>query len=306
MAEKVIIIGSGPAGLTAAIYLARADLKPLILAGEKPGGQLMWTSVVENFPGFPDGVKGPDLMMKMIQQAERFGAKILNEDVSSVNFSQVPFTVSTSNSNYEAETVLLATGASAKKLNIPGEAEFLGRGVSTCATCDAAFFRDKSVIVIGGGDAAMEEALVLAKFASRVVVLVRNVNEEEMRASEIMKKKVMENQKIELLFSREVTAIRGDTLVNGVKVLNKLSGSEEEISCEGVFVAIGHEPQTGFLMGQLDLDEKGYVASPDGVKTSREGVFVAGDVQDHKYRQAITAAGFGCMAALEMERYLDV
>lgn len=303
--NKVIIIGSGPAGLTAGIYLARADLKPLILAGKTPGGQLMRTSEVENFPGFPEGIKGPDLMFKLMAQAEKFGAEIIEEDVVSVDFDTTPLKVATSTQSFEAETVLLAMGAVAKRLGVPGEEEFWGRGVSTCATCDGVFFRDQKVVVVGGGDAAMEEALFLSKFATWVTVLVRNASAKEMRASETMKKRAEENKKIELLFNRQVQEIMGDKVVTGVKLLNKTVDQEEEIACQGVFVAIGHEPRTAFLKDQIDLNEKGYVQSSDGVHTSREGVFVAGDVQDYKYRQAITASGFGCMAASEIEKYLE-
>ena len=305
MKHRVIIIGSGPSGLTAALYAARADLNPLVLAGDTPGGQLTWTTTVENFPGFPEGIQGPELMTRMMDQAKKFGATIELESVTSVDFSKKPFTVTTAAQSHDTEAVILASGASSKMLGVPGEEEHVGKGVATCATCDAALFRDKNVIVVGGGDAAMEDALVLTKFASHVTVMVRKGSLEEMKASKIMKQRAFDHDKTTFMFNTEVTAVHGDPMVSSVTLINNQTKEEQEFACEGMFVAIGHKPNTEFLGGQLELEGPGYVKSPDGIYTSVEGVFVGGDVQDYRYRQAITAAGLGCMAALEAERYLE-
>jgi len=292
-----IIIGSGPAGLTAGIYTSRANLKTLVLAGSKWGGQLMLTTLVENFPGFPEGIMGPDLMVNMRKQAEKFGVNLAEEDAVSVDFSNKPFMVN----NYLAKSVLIATGAEFKWLGVSGEEKLIGRGVSSCATCDAAFFRNKKVIVVGGGDAAMEEALVLSKFASEVIIVHRRG---EFRASQFMQNRVFADPKIKVKFNMEIAEIVGGQKVEKVKFV-----SGEEMPTDGVFVAIGHNPATKIFEGKIELDEKGYVkkVKRDGfnMMTSREGVFVAGDVHDHKYKQAVTAAGYGCEAALEVEKYLD-
>ncbi len=305
MRHKVIVLGSGPAGLTAAIYLARADLAPLVLAGKEPGGQLMWTTLVENFPGFPDGIQGPDLMKAMRQQAVKFGAQIIDTLATGVDLSNRPLKIITEDKAYEVDSVIVATGASSKMLGIPGEQEHMGKGVSTCATCDAPFFKDKEVMVVGGGDAAMEDALVLTKFALKVTVLVRANGFEQMKASQIMQDRAKENEKITFMFNTEVIAISGEPLVQSVRIINNQKQEERDFNTQGVFVAIGHKPNTEFLGDALKTEGPGYISSGDGVHTSVEGVFVAGDVQDYKYRQAITASGMGCVAALEAERFLE-
>ncbi len=306
--RDVVIIGSGPAGLTAAIYLARANLKPLMFAGIKWGGQLMLTTDVENYPGFPDGIQGPDLMQLFRKQAERFGAEIVGEDVTTVDFNAQPFKVEAAGKKYFAKSVLVATGAETKWLGLPNEQKLIGRGVSSCAPCDAFFFKDKRVIVVGGGDSAMEEALVLTKFASEVTIVHRR---EEFRASKIMIDKARANPKIKFILSCEVVDVLGEAKVEGVKLKGK-DGLEKELAIEGIFVAIGHLPVTGVFKGQLALDEKNYIVTrpqegPTGFKmtTSVEGVFVAGDVHDVHYKQAVTAAGYGCEAALEVERWIE-
>lgn len=301
--HKVIIIGSGPAGLTAALYCARANLSPLVLAGFTPGGQLMKTTVVENYPGFPDGIEGPELMSRFRKQAEKFGATIIDVDVSAVDFSEKLKMVETEDGKeYQAQAVIVATGAMPRQLDIPGEEEFYGRGVSTCATCDGALFKDKIVAVAGGGDSAMEESLFLSSHAAKVYVIHRR---DELRASHIMQEKVKSNPKIETILDTTVEKIVGqEGKVHHLILKNSQKGETTELEVDGLFLAIGHIPVTGYLNG-ITLDELGYVTSEDGVKTNVEGVFVAGDVEDAKYRQAVTAAGAGCKAALEVQKYLE-
>ena len=300
--ERVIIIGSGPAGLTAAIYAARANLQPLVLAGGLYGGQLMLTTDVENYPGFPEGIMGPDLMIKFREQAERFGARIENVDATAVDFSKRPFVVRTADEEFHAKTVIVATGASARWLEIPGEEKLRGRGVSTCATCDGAFFREKHIVVVGGGDSAMEEALFLTRFGRRVTVIHRR---EGLRASKIMAARARSHAKIDFIWNTVVDEVLGDTHMTGLKLRNIHDNSTIEYEADALFIAIGHTPNTGIFRGQLDLDEMGYIDSPDGCSTNIDGVFVAGDVNDIRYKQAITAAGSGCKAAMDAERYLE-
>ncbi len=300
--ERVIIIGSGPAGLTAAIYAARANLNPLVLAGGLYGGQLMLTTDVENFPGFPEGIMGPDLMIKFREQAERFGARIENVDVTGVDFSKRPFTVRTGDGEFHAKTVIVATGASARWLEIPGEEKLRGRGVSTCATCDGAFFRDKHIVVVGGGDSAMEEALFLTRFGRKVTVIHRR---DHLRASKIMAERAMSHEKIAFVWNTVVDEVLGDPVMTGLKLRNIETGEITEFAADALFIAIGHTPNTGVFQGHIDLDEAGYIVSPDGTATSVEGVFVAGDVSDLRYKQAITAAGAGCKAAMDAEKHLE-
>jgi len=297
----VIIIGSGPAGLTAAIYTTRADLKTLVIAGGKWGGQLMLTTLVENFPGFPDGIQGPELMQNMKKQAERFGAEFLDEDFVSADFSLRPFKLTVSDKTFEARSIIIATGADTKWLEVPGEKEKIGRGVSSCAPCDAFFFKNKNVIVVGGGDSAMEEALVLTKFATSVTLVHRK---DSFRASDIMQKRVLGNPKIKILFNSEVIEVLGDMSVTGVKIKNNQTNQISEMLIDGVFVAIGHFPNTGKFK-DIELDENGFIKVHDHFLTNKEGVFVAGDVHDAHYKQAITAAGYGCSAALEAEKWLE-
>ena len=302
---KSVIIGTGPAGLTAAIYLARANLEPLIIEGPEPGGQLTTTTEVENFPGFPDGIMGPELMDNMRKQAERFGTEFRTGWVTKVDFSNRPFRISIEgHEDIIAETIVISTGASAKYLGIPGEKENVGRGVSTCATCDGFFFRNKKIIVVGGGDSAMEEAHFLTRFASEVVVVNRR---SELRASKIMQDRARQNPKISWSLDRNpLEVLTNDRGVTGLKVRNNLTNEDEVIETDGIFIAIGHTPNTKFLNGQLPTDEQGYLlVTPGTTETSIPGVFACGDVQDHKYRQAISAAGTGCMAALDAERFLD-
>jgi thioredoxin reductase (NADPH) len=300
--ERVLIIGSGPAGLTAAIYAARANLQPLVLAGGLYGGQLMLTTEVENYPGFPEGILGPDLMIKFREQAERFGARVENVDATSVDFSRRPFVVRTADEEYHAKTVIVATGASARWLDIPGEEKLRGRGVSTCATCDGAFFREKHIVVVGGGDSAMEEALFLTRFGRKVTVIHRR---EGLRASKIMAARSRSHPKIDVIWNTVVDEVLGETHMTGLKLRNVHDNSVMEYEADALFIAIGHTPNTGIFEGQLDLDEMGYIMSPDGAETNIDGVFVAGDVNDIRYKQAITAAGAGCRAAMEAERYLE-
>jgi thioredoxin reductase (NADPH) len=297
----VIIIGSGPAGLTAAIYSTRADLKTLVIAGVKRGGQLMLTTLVENFPGFPEGVQGPDLMAAMRKQAEKFGTEFVDDDFTAADFSQKPFKVSVGNKTYQAKSVIIATGADTKWLGVPGEAEKIGRGVSSCAPCDAAFFRNKNVIVVGGGDSAMEEALVLSKFATNVTIVHRR---DSFRASDIMQKRVKENPKIKILFKSEITEVMGEQKVEKVKLKNTQTGEITEMPIDGVFVAVGHMPNSTKFTG-IDVDEQGFIKIHDHYLTNVDGVFVAGDVHDNHYKQAITAAGYGCAAALEDQKWLQ-
>lgn len=302
MTEKVLIIGSGPAGLTAAIYAARADLEPFMIEGMERGGQLMITTDVENYPGFPDGVMGPDLMEQMRKQAERFGTRIASSDVTDVDFSQKPFTVSVGQDTYAAESVIISTGASARWLGVEGEERLRGFGVSACATCDGFFFRDKELLIVGGGDTAMEEALFLTKFASRVTVVHRR---DEFRASPIMVARVLEHPKIDVLWDSVVVEIVGDTLVTGARIRNVTTDEVTDFEADGVFVAIGHTPNTNVFEGDIDLDQDGYILTEPGTTlTSVEGVFAAGDVTDKVYRQAVTAAGLGCQAALDAQRWL--
>lgn len=303
MSEKifdVIILGSGPAGLTAALYISRANLKPLVIAGSKWGGQLMLTTEVENYPGFENGILGPELMEKMRAQAEKFGAKFVAEDTTKVDFKDRPFKVNIGEKEYLGNAVIIATGASARWLEIPGEEKLIGRGVSSCAPCDAPFFRDKKVIVVGGGDAAMEEALALTKFASKVTIVHRR---DEFRASKIMLERARANLKIAFIVNTTVTEVLGEEKVTGVKLKNVKTGEEKVFDCDGMFVAIGHNPATAIFAGQIDLDEKGYIKVADHTKTNIEGVFAAGDVHDWHYRQVVTAAGFGCMAAMDAEKW---
>jgi len=301
--RKLIIIGSGPAGLTAALYAARANLKPVVLAGLTYGGQLMITTEVENFPGFPAGIQGPELMEKMIEQVKRFGAEVLYEDATKVDFSAKPFKVSTSEGEYAAESVIIATGASSMWLGLPSEEKFRGKGISACATCDGFFFKQKDIIVVGGGDAAMEEALYLTKFAKKVTMLVRT---DKLRASQIMIDRVKANPKIAIEYNKVVEEFTGADRLTGAKIKDVVSGLVEPRPIEGAFIAIGHKPNTEVFKGQIDLDVKGYIVPTDQTKTNVPGVFVAGDVRDYRYRQAVTAAGMGCMAALDAEKYLHM
>ena len=300
--RSVAIIGSGPAGLTAAIYAARANLAPVVFAGHLYGGQLMLTTEVENYPGFPDGIMGPELMENFRTQAERFGATLHFTDVTRVDLGVRPFRLWTEDHAYTADTVIVATGASARWLGVPGEARLRGRGVSTCATCDGAFFRDRRIVVVGGGDSAMEEAIFLTRFG-RTVVLVHRRG--VFRASRIMVDRVLAHPKIEVIWNSEVVEVLGAEKTEQVRLRNVVTGGLSVLDADGLFVAIGHDPNTALFRGQLALDPAGYVASPDGVTTDVPGVFVAGDVFDIRYKQAVTAAGSGCRAALEVERSLE-
>ncbi len=303
MSEKVLIIGSGPAGLTAAIYAARADLDPLMIEGFERGGQLMLTTDVENYPGFPDGVMGPELMEQFRKQAERFGTRLVSSNVSRVDFSARPFKVWVDDDEYEADSVIISTGASARWLDVPGEAELRGFGVSACATCDGFFFRDKEIAVVGGGDSAMEEALFLTKFASKVTIIHRR---DEFRASKIMARRALEHPKIDVIWDSVVEGVIGEGSVSGLKLHNVKTDERSELAVDGLFVAIGHTPNTSVFKGQIELDDAGYIVTPPGTtRTSVEGVFAGGDVVDKVYRQAITAAGMGCQAAIDAERWLE-
>ncbi len=301
MAHKVVIIGSGSAGLTAAIYTGRADLKPVVIAGREAGGQLMLTSEVENFPGFPEGILGPELMDRMRKQAERFGAQFVDEDATDVDFSKRPFKITTETQELKAETVVIATGASARWLGLPSEKQLIGRGVSSCATCDGFFFRGKEVAVVGGGDTAIEEATFLTKFATKVTVIHRR---DKLRASKIMQDRAFANKKIGFIWDTVVVDVIGKDKVEGIKLEKVKTGKSSDLKVDGLFVAIGYNPNTSIFRGQVDLNEAGYVNVKNEVHTNVEGLFVAGDVEDYRYRQAITAAGAGCKAALEVEAFL--
>jgi thioredoxin reductase (NADPH) len=300
--REVIIVGAGPAGLTAAVYTSRASLDPLMIEGIEAGGQLMLTTEVENYPGFVDGIMGPELMERMRKQSQRFGTEILTENVTSVDFSQRPLLVSTANTTYQARSVIITTGASARMLGIPGERELLGHGVSTCATCDGFFFRDRELLMVGGGDSAMEEAIFLTKFASKVTIVHRR---DSLRASKIMQDRAMNNPKIEFIWDTVLTEVVGDGKVAGAKTRNLKTGEEGELPAGGVFVAIGHTPNTKLFEGQLELTGGYIVTDNETSATSVEGVFAAGDCVDFRYRQAITAAGMGCEAAIDAERWLE-
>jgi len=302
--ENLVIIGSGPAGYTAGIYAARANLAPLCVEGYQSGGLLMLTSDVENFPGFPEGMMGPDLMSKFRKQAERFGTRFISKNVTQVDFSSFPLKVFIENEEILAKAVVIATGASTKWLGLESEERLLGKGVSSCATCDGAFFKGAKLVIVGGGDSAMEEATFLTRFASSVTVIHRK---DTLRASKIMQDRAFKNPKISFIWDSEVIEVLGQDAVTGAKIKNLKTGNVSEVPCEGFFVAIGHEPNTTFLKGQVELDPKGYVVLPKRptTVTSKTGVFAAGDVQDTVYRQAITAAASGCQAAIDVERYLE-
>jgi thioredoxin reductase (NADPH) len=302
--RNVIIIGSGCAGLTAAIYAARANLKPLVIDGYEPGGQLSLTTMVENFPGFPDGILGPDLIENMRKQAQRFGAEFHSGAITAIDLSQRPFKITSSKETYPTQTLIVASGASARMLGLESERQLLGHGVSTCATCDGFFFRGKEIAVVGGGDTAMEEAIFLTRFASRVHLIHRR---REFRASKIMLDRAHANEKIRFVTPAAVEEVHdvGKKSVEVLHLRNTETGAISHLPVDGLFIAIGHEPNTKVFRGHLDMDENGYLLTHDGPKTNVEGVFAAGDVQDHRYRQAITAAGSGCMAAIEAEKFLE-
>ncbi len=302
--EDLVIVGSGPAGYTAAIYAARANLSPLMIEGYQSGGLLMLTSDVENYPGFPEGIVGPELMQKFRKQAERFGTRFVQKDATAVELKGTTHKILIDKEEVHAKSVILSTGASTKWLGIESERKLLGKGVSSCATCDGAFFKGSKLIVVGGGDSAMEEANFLTRFASHVTIIHRR---ESLRASKIMQDRCQKNPKISFVWNTEILEILGEEGVRGARIRNMKTGAVEEVACEGFFVAIGHEPNTSFLRGQVDLDEKGYIIMKDRptTKTNVKGVFAAGDVQDVIYRQAITAAASGCQAAIDAERYLE-
>ena len=309
--RKVIIIGSGPAGLTAALYCARANMNPLVLAGVTFGGQLMNTTDVENYPGFPHGIQGPELMQAMVDQAKRFGSEVIFDDVAKVDFSARPFKVWVGSQEYSGETVIIATGASSVWLGLPSEAKFRSKGISSCATCDGFFFKGKELIVVGGGDAAIEEAIFLTKFATKVTLLNRS---DKLRASRIMQDRVLAHPKIQVLYNKSVVEFLGEESLTGGKIKDNVTGEITDMQFGGAFIAIGHKPNTEIFsakggsasggQGQIELDAKGYIVPHDNTKTNIEGVFVAGDVRDFRYRQAVTAAGMGCMASLDAEKFL--
>ncbi|RMG41152.1 MAG: thioredoxin-disulfide reductase [Candidatus Dadabacteria bacterium] len=304
--SKVLILGSGPAGLTAAIYTARANLSPLLVHGPTPGGQLTTTTEVENFPGFPEGVMGPDLMQLFEKQAVRFGTEILTDTIVSVDLSKRPFELTgQGDRRYSCDALIVATGANPRLLGVEGESELMGYGVSTCATCDGAFFRDKVIMVIGGGDSACEEALFLTRFGSKVILVHRR---DSLRASKIMQDRVLNHEKIEILWNKQLKKIHGskESGVTAVTLFHSETKEEEQVNTDAVFIAIGHIPNSQLFKGQLELDENGYIVpAPNSTRTNVEGVFACGDVQDHVFRQAVTAAGSGCMAAIEAERWLE-
>ena len=305
MKHNLIIIGSGPAGLTAAIYAARANLNPIVFEGVQPGGQLTITTDVENYPGFPDGIMGPELMDSFRKQAQRFGAETFYKNVDSIDLSQSPFKLTVGKEVYLTDSVIIATGATAKLLGLESESKLMGHGVSACATCDGFFFKDKKVVVVGGGDSAMEEATFLTKFASKVTIVHRK---EEFRASKIMQKRVFENSKIDILWNHQVVDMVGEVDKGGLEkaILKNKEGELVNFNCDGLFLAIGHKPNSNFLDNQLKTDNVGYIVTkPDSTETSIKGVFACGDIQDTVYRQAVTAAGSGCMAAIEVERFLE-
>jgi thioredoxin reductase (NADPH) len=297
----VIIIGSGPAGYTASIYTSRAKLKTLIITGSLPGGQLMTTSEVENYPGFPNGIFGPELMINMKQQSERFGTILITDEVTKVDFKRRPFRIYTQSSLYTAESVLISTGATPRKLGIEPEQAFSGRGISYCATCDGPFFKDQHIVVVGGGDTALEEANFLTKFGKSVKIIHRR---ERLRASKILQERAFENPKIEFIWNSSVIDIEGNNKISSIIIKNNKNGEEKKLNVGGLFVAIGHEPNTSIFKDQIDMDDKGYVIVNNYTKTNIDGIFASGDVHDYRYRQAITAAGFGCMAALDIEKWL--
>jgi thioredoxin reductase (NADPH) len=302
--RKVIIIGTGPAGYTAALYTARANLKPLVFAGPEPGGQLTLTTLVENYPGFAEGIMGPELMDQMKRQCEGFGAEIIHDAVTRVDFKKPPFEVFVGDQKYSSETTIISTGASAKWLGLESERQLRGHGVSSCATCDGAFFRNQELIVVGGGDVAMEDSTFLTKFASKVTIVHRR---DSLRASKIMQERAFKNPKISFIWDSAVEEIHdvGKGTVTGVTLRNVKTNERTPMRCDGVFIAIGHKPNTEVFAGQVELDEQGYVKTKHRTMTNVEGVFAAGDVVDHYYRQAVTAAGMGCMAAIDVEKYLE-
>jgi thioredoxin reductase (NADPH) len=298
----VIVIGSGPAGLTAAVYSGRALLKTLVIAGAVPGGQLMLTTEVENFPGFEEPVLGPDLIQRMTKQAERFGAEFVQDDATSVDFKTRPLKVKTASETYESNAVIIATGASAKWLGLDSETRLRGKGVSSCATCDGFFFRGKDTVTIGGGDVAMEDTIFLTKFVNHATIVHRR---KELRASKILQERAFKNPKISFVWDTIVEEVLGDRKVEGVRIRNVKTGKQDVLKCHGVFIAIGHQPNTAMFQGQIELDQKGYVVISQGTATSVEGVFAGGDARDFHYRQAVTAAGDGCRAAMDAEYYLE-
>jgi thioredoxin reductase (NADPH) len=301
--RKVVIVGSGPAGLTAGIYAARGNLEPIVIEGIAAGGQLMLTNDIENFPGFPDAITGPELMSKMREQAARFGAEYVTADADRVDVSERPFGVWVGDEAYRADALIISTGATARMLGLPSEEALLGKGVSTCATCDGFFYRDKPLAIVGGGDSAMEEATFLTKFATKVTVVHRR---DELRASKIMQERAFANPKIEFKWNTVVDHVIGNGSVEGLELSDTHTGEKSKLAVDGLFIAIGHDPNTNLFKGQVDLDDDGYIVTEgSSTKTSVEGVFAAGDVQDHVFRQAVTAAGTGCMAAMEAERYLE-